>query len=327
MRRFTIIAGGFLGILAVAAALLFAASERFERPGPLSEDKIVVIPRGSDVETIAGILESQGVIDQQTIFTLGVRISGQARGLKAGEFRLPAHVSMRGAADILEAGRVVARRITVPEGLNVPAILALIKDAEGLQGEIAVQPEEGSLLPETYHYVLGDERSELLQRMATAMDQTLTELWPKRAEDLPFSSVEEAVILASIVEEETAVPQERPLVASVFVNRLRKGMRLQSDPTVIFALTGGAAPLGRPLTRNDLQVDNPFNTYRIRGLPPGPIANPGRESIAAVLNPAESEYFYFVADGTGGHAFAKTLAGHNRNVARWRKIQRQRRQN
>jgi UPF0755 protein len=200
--------------------------------------------------------------------------------------------------------------------------MAALEAAEGLTGPLPDPPPQGSLLPETYFFENGETRAAMLARMQKAMTDALAELWPQRAENLPFDTPEQAVVLASIVEKETGVAAERPQVASVFVNRLRRGMPLQSDPTVIFALTGGEADLGRPLLRADLQVDHPVNTYVVNGLPPTPIANPGRASLEAVLNPAETDFLYFVADGTGGHAFARTLAEHNRNVARWRAVQR-----
>lgn len=220
----------------------------------------------------------------------------------------------------LVEGDTVVRKVTVPEGLTSTEIVALINEAEGLSGEIESVPPEGSLLPETFHFTYGDPRNALIERMQADMKRLLDGLWEGRAEDLPISTPEEAVILASIIEKETAVAGERPQVASVFVNRLNRGMPLQSDPTVVYALTDGEGPLGRPLTRQDWKVDSPYNTYANSGLPPGPIANPGRESLEAALQPAETEFLYFVADGSGGHAFAKTLAEHNRNVAKWRRI-------
>ncbi len=231
---------------------------------------------------------------------------------------------MRDTLELMVSGKTVARRLTLPEGLTSFEVVALVQKAEGLEGEVQAVPPEGTLLPETYHYARGETRAEVVARMGRALDQVLDELWPERAPGLPISSPEQAVVLASIVEKETAVADERPLVASVFVNRLKKGMRLQSDPTVVYGLTGGKGPLGRALTRKDLQTPSPYNTYLADGLPPGPIANPGRASIEAVLNPAKTEYLYFVADGDGGHRFAKTLAEHNRNVAQWRKRQRKR---
>jgi UPF0755 protein len=231
--------------------------------------------------------------------------------------------------DKLVAGDVVLRQVTIPEGLTTAQVLDLLAGVDGLEGTISMPPSEGSLLPETYDYTLGDTREMLIERMRKGMDSLIAELWPKRAAELPLKSPEEAVILASIVEKETGIPAERPRVAAVFVNRLKRGMPLQSDPTVIYGLTRGKVAsvangegiLGRKLIRADLDLDNPYNTYRILGLPPGPIANPGRASLEAVLNPPATTELYFVADGTGGHAFASTLEEHNRNVARWRKLQ------
>jgi UPF0755 protein len=214
----------------------------------------------------------------------------------------------------------VARRLTIAEGLTVAEVYELLEEAHGLTGELPPPPPEGSLLPETYFYAFGDPRAELVRRMQRAMDDVLAELWPRRAEDLPLDGRAEALTLASIVDKETASAAERAKVAAVFVNRLRRGMRLQADPTVIYGLTAGEGPLGRSLTRRDWADDSDYNTYRIDGLPPGPIANPGRAAIEAVLNPAAVDYLYFVADGSGGHAFARTLDEHNRNVALWRKI-------
>jgi len=212
----------------------------------------------------------------------------------------------------------VERKLTVPEGLTVMEILALVRAADGLQGTITLHPDEGTLLPQTYFYSYGDSRDAVVQRMRKAMDETLDELWPGRQDDLPIGSKRQALILASIVEKETGIPDERPRVAAVFVNRLRLGMRLESDPTVSYGMTLGRKPLGRDLTRADLQAPTPYNTYTNAGLPPGPIANPGRATIEAALNPAKTKDLYFVADGSGGHAFAATLDQHNRNVANWR---------
>ena len=318
---------GLLTVLAViAAGATFFALQRFERPGPLQADATVVVPRGAGLSSIAALLEEAGVIEDTILFKLGVRLQGSARELKAGEYAMPAGVSMRGAFEILARGETVARWLTIAEGLSSVEIVALVAAAEGLTGETGQVPPEGSLLPETYHFSLGDDRGELIARMRSSLDEALAELWPKRAEGLPIKTPEEALILASIVEKETGVPEERPLVASVFVNRLNRGMRLQSDPTVVYGLTNGKAPLGRALIFRDLEKPTPYNTYVINGLPPGPIANIGRTAIEAVLHPAETKYLYFVADGSGGHAFAKTLTAHNKNVAKWRKIQRAQKQ-
>nr|WP_276570060.1 endolytic transglycosylase MltG [Rhodovibrio salinarum] len=279
-----------------------------------------MIARGSGLNAIAQQLANEGVIRSPLIFRLGARVTGQATQLKAGEYAFPAQVSPKQALQIVVSGKTVARTLTIPEGLTSHEVVARIRAAPALTGEISQVPDEGELLPETYHYQRGDRRADLLQRMRAGMTRTLDRLWPKRAKNLPFDSKRAAITLASIVEKETAVPAERALVAGVFVNRLERGMRLQSDPTVRFALTEGEAELGRPLTRADWDVDNPYNTYQNAGLPPGPIANPGPAALKAALNPAETDYLYFVADGNGGHAFAKTLREHNRNVAEWRKV-------
>jgi len=217
----------------------------------------------------------------------------------------------------------VVRRFTVPEGLTSAQITGLLRDEPAFTGEIKSEPAEGSLLPETYHYSWGDNRADLLKRMQTAMQSALKAAWDKRALTLPLQTPQQALVLASIIEKETSVPQERGRIAGVFVNRLLSNMRLQSDPTVIYALTQGAGTLGRPLTRADWKFESPYNTYVIDGLPTAPIGNPGKASIEAAVNPERHDFIYFVADGSGGHAFAKTLAEHNRNVARWREVQKQ----
>ncbi len=321
LARIAAIAVGLLALLAGGLALY--AIDRFERAGPLAADGIVYIPRGTGFDGITRRLEQAGVIDDQLIFRLGVRTLRAARGLRAGEYNFPAGVSMRGAVELLLSGETVVHRLTFPEGLTSAEALALIAGAEALEGNAGPVPPEGSILPETYHYARGDSRAELIARMRRDMEMVLGELWLERADGLPLDRREDAVILAAIVEKETAVPDERPLIASVYLNRLEKGMRLQSDPTVVYGLTGGTGPLGRALTHEDLQAANPYNTYLNAGLPPGPIANPGRATLAAVLHPAETGYLYFVADGSGGHRFARTLREHNRNVAKWRVIKKQ----
>ena len=319
------------GLAAIAASALLVGVgllalygiDRFERPGPLAADTVVYIPEGSGVAAISRQLGEAGAIADPLVFRLGVRVLGAARELRAGEYLFPAALSTRDAIDLLRSGRTVVRRLTLAEGLTGFEIVALVQQAEALEGAVGPPPAEGSLLPETYHYARGDSRAELIARMGRARDELLSKLWQARAPNLPVATPEQAVILASIVEKETGVAGERPLVASVYLNRLDKGMRLQSDPTVVYGLTGGRGPRGRALSRKDLQTPNPYNTYLLDGLPPGPIANPGRAALEAVLDPAQTAYLYFVADGSGGHAFAKTLAEHNRNVAKWRKIKKQ----
>ncbi len=316
-------------VLAVAAGAIFLslfvlAHDRFVRAGALAETVTVFVPRGLNLIGIADLLAAKGVLDSPLIFVLGVRLSGAKNLLQAGEFAFPAHVSARGAMQILEAGRTVVRRLTVPEGLTTRQVLTLIREAEGLEGDVAAPRSEGKLLPETYHYSRGDARGDMVARMARSMRETLDALWEARDPDLPLKTRKEALTLASIVEKETAVAEERPRIAAVFLNRLKRKMRLQSDPTVVYGLVGEKGSLEGPLTRRDLERKTPYNTYLISGLPPGPICNPGRSSIKAVVHPAETQDLYFVADGSGGHAFAETLAEHNRNVARWRKVRKKR---
>lgn len=323
-RRRSLLIGVLLALPSLVAALGLAAwvgLQAFEAPGPLQVESIVEIPKGTGLAGIARTLEAEGVVGESWLFRLGVRTQQKARSLQAGEYRFPAGVSMREAMEILASGKVVQYALTIPEGLTSVEILSLVAAAEALDGAAPPPPPEGSLLPETYHYQRHMTREALVGRMAAARDAALAELWPKRQADLPLASPEEAVILASVVEKETGVAAERPLVASVFINRLRKGMRLQSDPTVIYGITQGQGPLDRALTRKDLAEPTPYNSYTSDGLPPTPIANVGRAALEAALNPAESDYLYFVADGSGGHAFARTLDEHNSNVAKWRKHQ------
>ena len=296
--------------------------ERYlDAPGPLAEEQIIDFPRGSSLAGIATRLEAAGVIEDARLFRVATRVVGRDRRLRAGEFRVPAGVSPRGVLDILESGQIVLHALTIPEGLSTVEALAVVERHPVLVGDMPDSlPGEGELLPETYMFARGTTRAEIIERMRGDMARLLAELWANRQEGLPLSSPEEALILASVIEKETAVPAEYRLVAGVFVNRLRRGMLLQTDPTVIYAITRGAGPLGRQLLRRDLEIDDPYNTYRHAGLPPGPIANPGRGALEAALDPADTDYLYFVADGTGGHAFARTLEEHNRNAARWRRI-------
>ncbi len=289
-------------------------------PGPSAEAKSVILPRGAGLGLIVGRLHDAGVIDHPWLFQLAVQLSGQDRSLQAGEYNFPAGVSPGRVVAMLAEGEIVSRRLTVAEGLTVAEVYRLIEAAEGLTGALPPLPAEGSLLPETYLYSHGDSRGELVDRMQKAMRERLAELWSRRAQGLPLATPEEALVLASIVDKETGQSEERQMVAAVFANRLRRGMKLQSDPTIIYALTRGQGPLDRELTRADWELESPYNTYQVVGLPPTPISNPGEASIAAVLNPAKVNYLYFVADGTGGHAFATTLAEHNRNVVHWRRV-------
>jgi len=317
-----------LGLISGAGlAAWHAALALYRAPGPLAEERAVAIPRGAGRHVIAQRLRDAGVLDDWRVvaFLPAVWLTEASGALRAGEYAFPARVSLQGVLDILRTAPTVQRRLTVPEGLTVAQILALLEETEGLTGSVIDAPPEGSLLPETWAFSWGDTRDSLVRRMRAAMDRALAEAWAQRAEGLPLASPHEALILASIVERETAVPDERAKVAGVFVNRLRRGMPLQSDPTVIYAVSGGRGVLERPLSRADLEADHPHNTYRYRGLPPTPIASPGRASLLAAVRPAETDALYFVADGVGGHVFSRTLEEHNRAVVRWRAIERERR--
>lgn len=291
--------------------------------GPLDKTKNVVIPRGAGPTTMAKLLEEEGVIAHPRLFRVALMIDPSPKPIKAGEYEVPAHTSMQALVELLQSGKVVQRRLTIPEGMTTPEVLELVRKTEALTGNITLDVKEGDLLPETYFYSRDDTRDGLLLRMKEAMEKALDEAWRKRAAGLPLANKREALILASMIEKETAVPSERTRVAAVFINRLRRRMKLESDPTTIYGLTEGKAPLGRDLTRADLQSNTPFNTYVIAALPRGPICNPGRASIVAATNPARDRSLFFVADGQGGHAFATTLPEHNRNVERWRQIQRE----
>ncbi|MDA7981788.1 MAG: endolytic transglycosylase MltG [Alphaproteobacteria bacterium] len=287
--------------------------------GPAAAESVVVIEPGIGLSDIATRLAHAGVLRQPEIFSIVVRLDGRGQQIRAGEYAIPAGASMAELLEILLSGQTVQHRLVVPEGLTVGAIRRLLMENSDLSGDLpSPLAREGTLLPETYFYQRDDSRRDLVERMRSSMESALAELWPRRADNLPLSSPFEALVLASIVERETGRDNERALVASVFINRLRNGARLQSDPTVIYALGLHDDPASRPLTRADLETEHPYNTYRVQGLPPGPIANPGRASLEAVLNPAETDLFYFVADGDGGHRFASNLADHNDNVRKLR---------
>ncbi|WP_375207897.1 endolytic transglycosylase MltG [Hyphococcus sp.] len=318
----------FIGGLALLAAIALGVGgwlgyRQAVKPGPAREDVIVLLPQGSAVSTIAHQLEDEGVIEHPEIFIAAVRIKGVQSDIKAGEYNIPARSSVMEIIDQLREGKSILHYFTAPEGRTTAQIIRLLNENEVLEGEITIEPGEGELLPETFAFTRGETRDNLVRRMMKDQDALIDALWDDRALELPFSTPEEAIILASIVEKETGLPEERPRIAAVFVNRLKKGMRLESDPTIIYGLTQGE-PLGRGLRLSELRKETPYNTYVIRGLPPTPIANPGEASIEAVLNPAETEDLFFVADGTGGHAFAATLREHNANVAAWRKVERER---
>jgi len=305
------------GLLAAALALLL-----FFGPGPAARHGAstdLVLRPGARLPEIAQTLKQAGVIRSQTLFAIAAKLTGAGRRLQAGEYDFASRIPMAEVMDAVREGRVVRRFVTVPEGVTSQMVLEILSRADFLTG-VAPAPPEGSVLPETYEVERGDDRAAVLQRMMDARDALLAELWAHRRPDLPYRSPEEAVTLASIVEKETAKPDERPRIAAVFINRLKAGMRLQSDPTVIYGLTGGK-PLGHDIRASELASETPYNTYQTAGLPPTPIANPGRASLAAALDPPRTDELYFVADGTGGHAFSTTIEAHQRNVARWRSIE------
>jgi len=316
----------------------------FTKPGQVATQKQnFIVKRGIGANAIAHQLFAEDLIHDPFIFMIGVTATGHHTDLKAGEYAIESGMSQRDIMQLMVDGAVVERRVTIREGLTSFEVVRLLDNVENLSGEITETPPEGSLLPNTYDYSLDENRLNISARMHIAMLTAFTELcdvalpepmgWDlllkQECGSDPLKTVNDVLTLASIVEKETSVPKERAKVAGVFINRLKIEMPLQTDPTVIYAITkgehknDGKGPLGRRLLRKDLEYDSPYNTYKYPGLPPGPIANPGKASIEAVLNPEEHDYIYFVADGTGGHAFAKTLAEHNRNVAEWRKIRRE----
>ena len=285
--------------------------------GPLLNVTNVVVPKGASLKTVAEELSRAGVIDKPWLFRIMARINGLAKHLKAGEYQFMPGISLQAAMDKIARGEVFFRLITIPEGLTSGQIMYLIANYPDLEGEIDLDVKEGELLPETYSFDLGASRNSIILQARAAMQKALEEVWASRDSSLPLKDVNELLTLASIIEKETGVPEERPLVASVFLNRLKKGMRLQTDPTVIYAITEGETSFGRSLKRADLKIDSPYNTYLNYGLPPGPICNPGREALMAAARPQQSDYLYFVADGKGGHRFARSLNEHNRNVKAW----------
>ncbi len=321
MRKKIIFIGVFIIAMILGLALfLFYVQHMVLLDGPLEKNTHIVIKKGASVKSIANILNDNGVIDKPFVFTIWTRFLGMNSLLKAGEYEFPKAISQGHVIAMLVNHNVVDHFITIAEGLSSRQIITLINSEKLLDGVVNIIPKEGSLLPETYHFSKNDKRANIILAMQNAQDNILQKLWDKRAKNLPFKSKFQALILASIVEKETGINAERAKIAGVFINRLNIGMRLQSDPTVAFAVMDGKGKLTRPLRRADLKLKHPYNTYFIKGLPPTPIANPGIAAIKAVLNPDDTKALYFVADGSGGHAFANSLAQHNRNVAKWRKI-------
>jgi UPF0755 protein len=309
-----------IGVVAIGGGIV-AAKMQFERPGSLDQARAISVEYGGGLGAIADQLQKDGVISSKWLFVAGVMIARQQGALKAGEYLIPAHASMRDVMESMVAGKGILYTVSIPEGLTSQQIVDRLKSEDILTGDIAETPPEGSLLPETYKVPRGATRESVLANMRRERDRVLADVWQRRAQDLPIQTPEQLVVLASVVEKETALADERTRVAAVFVNRLRLNMRLQSDPTVIYGLFGGAGkPSGFMLSRADLEKQSPYNTYVVAGLPPGPIANPGRASLEAVANPSRTRDLFFVADGSGGHAFAETYEAHLKNVSRWRDI-------
>lgn len=288
-------------------------------PGPLREERVVLLPRGAGLIAIARHLAEAGAIDNPWIFLAALTLDGAGRTLKAGEYAIPGGLSMARIAELLRAGKVVQHKVTVPEGWTVAEVLEDLRDRDFLVGAVGAV-EEGALRPDTYFAERGVEREALLARMRAAQTALIDEIWARHPGNAVIKDRHALLVLASIIERETGRDDERPRVAAVFENRLARGMKLQSDPTVIYGLSDRRGSLDRELTREDLKTPHAWNTYVIDGLPPTPIANPGAKSLEAVMAPAPSDDLYFVADGTGGHVFASTLEAHNRNVAAWRRI-------
>ncbi|WP_245898245.1 endolytic transglycosylase MltG [Phreatobacter cathodiphilus] len=312
-----------VGLVGGMAAFLYAR-QAFVAQGPLQQDRAVFIERGSTAEAIAQTLERNGVINSALLFSAAVQLYGVRGDLKWGEYLFPRGASTAEALAIVLDGKPIEYRVTIPEGLTSEQIVGRLRDNDVLTGDIARIPREGSLLPDTYRFTRGTTRQQMIDQMTQFQTRLLQQIWARRSQDLPLRTPEELVILASIVEKETGKAEERPRVAGVFVNRLNRRMRLQSDPTIIYGIVGGRGALGRPILQSEIQRLTPYNTYQIDGLPPTPIANPGRAAMEAVANPVRHRDLFFVADGTGGHVFAETLEQHNRNVANWRRIERER---
>jgi UPF0755 protein len=318
-RRVAAAAGlAFMLLVGLGAGTAWIARERFNAAGPLDHPRDVVVPRGAPAQVAEALLH-EGVIANARDFRVGALLT-RGGPLHAAEFAFPAGASLRQVLDILRTARPVQHLLTIPEGLTAAQIAELLARTGGMTGDEPV-PDEGAMLPQSYSYEYGTPREAVMARAIGAMRRALAQAWAERAPQLKLATPEEMLTLASIVERETAKPAERPHVAAVFLNRLRLGMKLQSDPTVAYAASGGMETAERGITRAELNLANPYNTYHVAGLPPGPIDSPGVASLLAVAQPAQSDDLYFVADGSGGHVFARTLEEHNRNVARWRAAQ------
>ncbi len=319
-RRLIHAAYGFFAVAIVLSASVFLFFRDYVRtPGPTTMEQVLIIPDGASVRKIGQMLSEARVIRYGFLFPLAYRYLAIDKPLKAGEYKFAIGATPKQVITSLVEGRTVIRKLTIPEGLTTYEIYEILRAEDALKGDLPEPVPEGVLMPDTYHYSYGELRSSLVERMNIEHKKFMAEHWAARAQNLPFENPLEAITLASIVEKETSLDAERPRVAAVYINRLRKGMRLQADPTVIYPLSEGKGTLGRLLTFKDLEVNSPYNTYVFGGLPPGPIAHPGRQSLAAVLNPLETDEYYFVADGKGGHRFSKNFGEHEKNVKSYRK--------
>lgn len=308
--------------LAAGIAVYFG-KRAFDAAGPSQTVSTFLVKPNTGVQEIADQLQRRGLISDARIFQLGLRAYGNEGKMKAGEYEVKAGASMRDIMELLKSGKSVLYSLTIPEGLTVEQALQRIAEQDALTGDMpATMPAEGSLAADTQRFTRGTSRQQIIDKMLADQKKLVESIWERRSDDLPITTIEEFVTLASIVEKETGRADERSRVASVFINRLNKGMRLQSDPTIIYGLFGGKGrPADRPIYQSDIDKPTPYNTYLINGLPPTPIANPGRAALEAVANPSKTNDLYFVADGTGGHVFAATLEEHNKNVARWRAVE------
>ncbi len=323
---FNLLVSSSVFLTLAALVLLFFGNSRFHESGPLETPRTILVKEGYSLSTIAQQLETRGIIDSELLFRMGARAYRAQKQMRAGEYAFKPAMSMYDVMQTLRQGKGVVHKVSIPEGLTSFQIMQRIAQNTVLTGEMPVQiPSEGSLMPDTYPFQRGLTRQELINQMMRAQEIFLKEVWQRRVPGLPVNTPEEMVVLASIVEKETGQADERPHVASVFVNRLSQGIRLQSDPTIIYGIFGGQGkPKGRPIYQSDLDKVTDYNTYIIKALPPGPISNPGRASLEAVANPSKTSDLFFVADGTGGHVFAATLAEHNANVSRWRAVEKRR---
>src|SRR6195952_2262579 len=313
-----------LALMLGAGSAYIYGKQKIEAPGPLAEDKVVNIPARAGMSDIADILQREGVIDNNRWAFIGSVLALKARAdLKPGEYSFQKNASLRDVIGTIVEGKVVQHAVTIPEGLTSEQIVARLTDNDIFSGSVREMPREGTLLPETYKFPRGTTRDQVIQRMQQSQKRVLAEIWERHSPDLPIKSAEQLVTLASIIEKETGKADERSRVAAVFVNRLRQKMKLQSDPTIIYGLVGGKGTLGRPIKRSEIVQPSPYNTYVVDGLPPGPIANPGRASLEAAANPARTRDLFFVADGTGGHSFSDTYDQHQKNVAKLRAMERQ----